>query len=101
MWIETLLTIETAVAFWLSVFNAASLLKLAAGSSPRARRLASRVLAALCGSQAVESVLFLGSLASGSPLGGWHGLGLLLVRTSLLGSMAGLSLLLWRSRPAR
>jgi hypothetical protein len=95
VWLETVVLIEAAVAFWLSALNALLLGRTASQSRGRARRAAAVVLACVCGGQALEALLFLW-LGETSGTGGWPQAALLLVRTALLVSTGLISLLLVR-----
>ncbi len=95
MWLETVLLIEAAAAFWLSVLNVALLVRVISRTRGQARRAAAVVLACVCGGQAMEALLFLwqGDTAPH----GWSAVALVLVRTALMVSTASISLLLLRA----
>ena len=95
MWLETVVLIEAATAFWLSCLNVLLLGSVVAGSLGGARRAAASVLACVCAGQAMEALLFLW-LGEASGTGGWPAAALLLVRTALLVSTGLISLLLAR-----
>lgn len=101
MWLETVLLIEAAVAFWLSVLNVLLLLLgVIFPARTRARRIAATVLASVCAAQAMEALLFLW-LGETSATDAWPNVALLVVRTSLLASIALISLLLARGLSLR
>jgi hypothetical protein len=95
VWLETVLAIEAAAAFWLSSLNVALLLRVVAATAGRARRMAALVLTCVCGGHAMEAVVFLALAEPGSE--GWSGAAVLLVRTALLASAALIALLLLRA----
>jgi hypothetical protein len=97
VWLETVLLIEVAAAFWLSALNVALLSRVIGSERARARRTAAFVLACVCGGQALEAVLFLWQGEASSTEGGLSGAALLLVRTALLASTALVSALLLRA----
>jgi hypothetical protein len=100
VWLETVVLIEAAAAFWLSGLNVLLLGRAIAMSRGRARRAAALVLACVCAGQAMEAQLFLW-LSDSSGAGGWPAAALQHVRTALLVSTGLISLLLVRglSRP--
>jgi apolipoprotein N-acyltransferase len=99
VWLETVLLIEAAAAFWLSVLNVAFLGRVISAARGVARRAGAVVLACVCAGQGMEALLFLW-LGDTSP-NGWQAVALLMVRTVLLVSMGLISLLLLRARSLR
>ena len=97
MWLETVLLVEAAAAFWLSGLNVTLLGRVAASARGRPRRAAALVLACVCGGQAMEALLFLWLGGATSATGAWPAAALLVVRTALVVSSALISLLLARA----
>ena len=94
MWLETVVLIEAALAFWLASLNVLLLMKVAREARGRARRGGATALACVCAGQSMEAVLF---LWLGDATGqGWPAVALLMVRTALMASMGLISLLLAR-----
>jgi hypothetical protein len=99
VWLETVVLIESALAFWLASLNVLLLTKVAREARGRARRAGATVLACVCAGQAMEALLF---LWLGDTAGqGWPGVALLMVRTALMASMGLISLLLARGLTLR
>ena len=98
MWLETVLLIEVAVAFWLSALNVALLVRVLSAQQGRPRRTAAVVLACVCGAQAMEALLFLWLDGAAGATQAWQAAALLAVRTGLLLSTALVSVLLLRAR---
>jgi hypothetical protein len=96
VWLETVLLIEAATAFWLSALNVALLLRVVSAARGPARRAAAIVLAWACAGQAMEALLFLW-LGDVSVSGAWPAMALLAVRTALVVSTALIALLLVRA----
>ncbi len=100
MWLETVLLIEAAAAFWLSALNVALLSRVLSTTHGQARRAAAVVLASVCLGQAMEALLFLW-VGDTSVRGAWPALALLVVRTALVLSTGLIALLLVRSLRGR
>jgi hypothetical protein len=100
VWLETVVLIEAAAAFWLSALNVTLLGRVVSEAEGRARRAAAVTLACVCGGQAMEALLFLW-LGDTSPADGWSAAALLIVRTALVVSTALISLLLVRGLSPR
>ena len=96
MWLEAILSIEAAAAFWLSAVNLTLLVRVLSGEARRAHRVAALVLGGVCAGQAMEALAFLWLGGPSSAEDGWSAGTLLLVRTALLLSTGSTSALLLR-----
>ena len=101
MWLETVLLIEAAAAFWLSALNVALLGRVISAARERPRRVAAFVLGCVCAGQAMEALLFLWLGGATAATGEWPAAALLVVRTALVVSTALISLLLVRGHARR
>jgi hypothetical protein len=99
VWLDTVLTIETALAFWLAVFNGAILMRPALAARSRPRRVAAFTLSWLCLAQAAELLLLL--WASPMKEDATTVVARLLTRSLLVAATALLTALLLRARPRR
>jgi hypothetical protein len=99
VWLETLVLIEAAAAFWLASLNVLWLTKVARSARGPARRAGAMALACVCGGHAMEALAF---LWLGDTTGrGWPAVALVIVRTALTASMGLISLLLARAQILR
>jgi hypothetical protein len=96
VWLETLLLIEAAVAFWLSALNLALLTRVVGATRQPARRTAAVVLAGVCAGQAVEALAFMWFGAATTASDG-AAAAILVVRTALIASTGSISVLLLRA----
>lgn len=95
MWLETVLLIEAAAAFWLSALNVLLLWRVLSRARSRGRAAAAAALTCVCGAQSLEALLFLW-LGEASEGDSWSAAAMLAVRTALAVSTALISLLLLR-----